>query len=59
MTDEILTILSEQIEPTGWEIYDPEMGLDFLLLCPHGDTVEQDGTCPSGDRSPLIALGLI
>ena len=57
--DEMLNYISEQIESSGWEIYDPEMGLSFLLLCPHGDVVEQDGTCPNGDRSPLIALGVI
>ena len=51
--------VAEMLEPTGWEIYDPEMGLSFLLSCPHGDTVEQDGTCPNGDKSPLIALGVI
>jgi len=55
----MLDTVADLLEPTGWEIYDPEMGLSFLLLCPHGDTVEQDGTCPNGDRSPLIALGVI
>lgn len=45
--------------PTNWEIDSEAYGLDFLLICPHGDTVEQDGNCPQGCVSPLVTLGLI
>ncbi len=55
----MLKMIEDMLAPTGWEIYDPQMGLDFILLCPHGDTVEQDGTCPAGDQSPMITMGLI
>lgn len=57
--DEMMEVIEEMLEPSGWEVYDPEMGLSFLLLCPHGDTVEQDGICPNGEKSPLIDLGVI
>lgn len=34
-------------------------GDDSCLICPHGDTIEQDGTCPQGCVSPLIQLGMM
>lgn len=56
--DELMNEL-EELLPEGWEIHDPEMGMDFLLECPCGDTIEQDGRCPEGHVSPLRTLGLI
>ena len=52
--DEIVEML-----PEGWDIYDPEMGLDFLLEAPDGCVIEQDGRCPHGCVSPLRGLGLV
>lgn len=45
--------------PDGWDTDGDTFGLDFLLICPHGDTIEQDGRCPNGCVSPLRTLGLI
>lgn len=36
-----------------WEVHDEAMAPDFLLVCPCGNTIEQDGTCPNGHESPL------
>lgn len=47
------------ILPDGWEIDDDGYGFDFLLICPHGELIEQDGRCYQGCVSPLRALGLI
>lgn len=49
----------EDVLPEDWSVHDPQMGLDCLLVCPHGDVIEQDGTCPEGCESPLRGLGLI
>lgn len=49
----------EELLPEGWEIHDPDMAPDCLLVCPCGDVIEQDGTCPQGCVSPLRSLGLI
>lgn len=46
----------EELLPEGWEVHDPEMGLDCLLECPHGNVIEQDGKCPEGCVSPLLGL---
>lgn len=54
MLDFIIDIL-----PDGWEIDSEVFGLDFLLICPCGKTVEQDGICSSGHESPLRTMGLI
>lgn len=54
MLDEIRAML-----PDGWEIHDPDMFLEFLLECPCGNVIEQDGTCQEGCESPLRAAGLI
>jgi hypothetical protein len=42
-----------------WSIHDPIMGSEFLLDCPHGHTIEQDGTCHEGCVSPLRAAGIV
>jgi hypothetical protein len=49
----------ESMLPDGWEIDDPSYGSSCLLICPHGNTIEQDGTCPEGCVSPLRAMGMI
>lgn len=41
----------------GWET--DGMGMDSMLVCPHGTTIEQDGRCPQGCVSPLRTSGLI
>lgn len=41
--------------PHGWEVG----SYGDTLICPHGSEVEQDGGCPDGCLSPLLALGLI
>jgi hypothetical protein len=51
---QLLTLL-----PDGWTIDAEVYGLDFLLICPHGFTIEQDGQCHQGCVSPLRELGLI
>jgi hypothetical protein len=47
------------ILPEGWSIHDENMAPDFLLECPHGATIEQDGRCPEGCVSPMIEAGLV
>lgn len=47
----------EDFLPEGWET--DGMGMDSLLICPCGITIEQDGRCPNGHVSPLITMGLI
>lgn len=42
----------------GWEV-EGGMGMDALLICPCGHTIEQDGQCPDGCISPLRTNGLI
>lgn len=54
---QMLDFLVEML-PEGWEL-DESYGLDFTLICPHGDVIEQDGRCPDGCVSPMITLGLI
>lgn len=49
----------EELLPEGWEIYDSEMSPDFLLLCPHGNILEQDRRGPCGCISPMRKLGLV
>jgi hypothetical protein len=51
--DEILM----DILPEGWET--DGFGFDSCLICPCGDTIEQDGICPQGCVSPLREMGLI
>lgn len=29
------------------------------LICPHGHRVEDDGHCPDGCESPMLAAGII
>ena len=49
----------EELLPEGWELEDPSMGADSLLVCPHSHVIELDGRCPDGCVSPVRALGLI
>jgi hypothetical protein len=48
-----------ELLPDGWEVYDPNMGMSALLLCPCGNVIEQDGICPNGHESPLRTMGVI
>lgn len=62
MSSALIDFLNKEFEKPryeGWEIYDPQMGDSFVLECPHGHVIEQDGRCPEGCVSPLIRLGLI
>jgi len=40
--------------PEGWS--HDGFGFDANLICPHGDMIEMDGTCPEGCESPLMGL---
>jgi hypothetical protein len=51
--DEILAVLGAD----DWS--SDGFGIDSILICPHGERVEQDGRCPNGCVSPLRAAGLI
>lgn len=51
--------LLDELLPNGWEHDADTYGSDFTLTCPHGYTIEVDGSCPEGCQSPLIDLGLI
>jgi hypothetical protein len=42
--------------PEGWDTDSDVYELDFLLICPHGHTIEVDGNCPEGCVSPLQGL---
>lgn len=42
-----------ELLPDDWEVD------DGLLICPCGNTIEQDGRCPEGCVSPLITMGMI
>jgi len=58
VVDELMKHIESQF-PDGWSWYEPDMGMDSLLECPHGSVIEQDGRCPSGCVSPLRRMGLI
>lgn len=47
----------EEILPDGWST--DGYGLSSMLICPHGNVMEQDGSGPCGCESPLIGAGLI
>ena len=47
-------MLQEVLEGTGWTVEN-----DAVLISPNGHPVEYDGTSPDGERSPLLAMGLI
>jgi hypothetical protein len=47
----------DDILPEDWDT--DGYGLDSMLICPHGHTIEQDGSGPCGCVSPLRAMGLI
>jgi len=52
--------LDEILAAMGFEDWSTDgMGIDSLLECPHGYTIEQDGRCPEGCVSPLRLLGMI
>jgi len=52
-------MLQEILEETGYA--DEGWETDGLgqLVCPCGHTIEEDGKCPNGCKSPLIELGMI
>lgn len=54
-----LTALLDDVLPEGWTHDADDAGWSFILTCPHGHRVEQDGRCPEGCRSPLRDAGLI
>lgn len=58
--DDFADLMAELL-PEGWELYEPEMGMESLLLAPCGNVTEQDGTCccPEKHESPLRGMGLI
>lgn len=37
-----------------WEVED-----DSVIICPHGNAIEYDGSCSDGCISPFLTLGLI
>lgn len=49
----------DSVLPEGWDHDAEYYGLEFLLTCPCGYQIEQDGECPSGCVSPLKEKGLI
>lgn len=44
----------DEILPEGWS--HDGFGFDAVLICPHGDRIEQDGRCPEGCESPLLGM---
>lgn len=42
------------LDKDGWTV-------DYagVLICPHGHRVEDDGECPEGCKSPMLAFGII
>jgi hypothetical protein len=55
---ETFTEAVRSVLPDGWAIHDAHLAPDFLLECPHGAVIEQDGRCPQGCVSPMIEAGL-
>lgn len=52
--------LDELLAEMGFDEWTTDgMGMDSLLECPCGFTIEQDGRCPNGCVSPLRAMGMI
>ena len=47
----------EELLPDDW--YTDGMGYESILICPHGNRIEQDGQGPCGCVSPLRERGLI
>lgn len=55
-----MDFIEELLEKNGFEDWETDgFGLDSILICPHGERVEQDGRCPEGCVSPLRLLGMI
>lgn len=53
-----LSDMIEELLPEGWST--DGYGMDSCLICPHGNTIEQDGR--SGDCgcvSPFLTMGII
>ena len=48
-------LLEALLEGTDWEVGD----YGDTLICPCGNDIEMDGSCPDGCVSPLKAGGLI
>jgi hypothetical protein len=42
--------------PEGWEWADENSPIDSGLICPCGNTIEIDGECPYGHKSPIFDL---
>lgn len=57
--DDFVELVEEVLGDSGWSVYDPHMAPEFLLEAPDGCVIELDGTCPHGERSPLLRWGLI
>lgn len=51
--------LLDDLLPPGWSHDADSFGSDFSFYCPHGEEIEQDGSCCYGCVSPLRALGLV
>lgn len=47
----------ESVLPDDWST--DGFGMSSVLICPHGNRIEQDGSGPCGCKSPLIGMGLI
>ena len=53
-----MSLISSSDLPEGWSLKseaDPFAG----LICPCGNAIELDGSCPEGCTSPLKGMGLI
>jgi hypothetical protein len=51
VVDESFAEMIEQLLPEGWSIHHASFGDYVLLICPHGYTIEQNGTCPEAARA--------
>lgn len=51
-----MSMLEEQL-PDGWST--DGFGMSSILICPHGNRIEQDGEGPCGCVSPLKEKALI
>lgn len=48
--------LADVLDELGYDDWEAD---DDLLVCPHGSTIELDGSCPEGCVSPLREEGMI
>lgn len=51
--DEHYAEILEQLGATGWDY------AAGCLVCPCGDRIEDDGSCPQGCISPFVLAGMI